>query len=72
MGAFFEYMDGHGWGMGAILLFMGGHGSYIAIHGWAWVGIGHVCVGIGGRGCNLKGKCRILVCMLAKLRSMKR
>ena len=27
-------------------------------HGWTWVGIGHVCVDMGGHGCNLKEECR--------------
>ena len=27
----------------------------------AWVGIGHECVGMGGHGCNLKGKCQALM-----------
>ena len=33
-------------GMGAMLLFMGGHGCDIIVHGWAWVGIGfvHPCI----------------------------
>jgi hypothetical protein len=32
--------------MGAMLLFMGGHGCDIIVHGWAWVGIGfvHPCI----------------------------
>ena len=34
-------------GIAAILLFMGGHGCDITVHGLAWVGIGHVCVGMG-------------------------
>jgi hypothetical protein len=29
-------------GMGAMLLFMGGHGRDIIVHEWAWVGIGFV------------------------------
>ena len=38
-----------------------GMGGHMCMHGWAWVGIGHVCVGMGGHGCNLKGKCRALL-----------
>jgi hypothetical protein len=38
----------HGYwvGMGAMLLFMGGHGCDIIVHGWALVGIGfvHPCI----------------------------
>ena len=33
-------VDGREWGMA-------GHGCDIYVHGWAWVGIGHVCVGMG-------------------------
>jgi hypothetical protein len=33
-------------GMGAMLLFMGGHGCNIIVHRWAWVGISfvHPCI----------------------------
>jgi hypothetical protein len=33
-------------GMGAMLLFMGGHGCDIIVHVWTWVGIGfvHPCI----------------------------
>ena len=33
-------------GMGAMLLFMGGHGCDVIVRGWAWVGIGfvHPCI----------------------------
>ena len=33
-------------GMGAMLLFVGGHGCDIIVHEWAWVGIGfvHPCI----------------------------
>ena len=33
-------------GMGAMLLFIGGHGCNIIVHGWAWVGIRfvHPCI----------------------------
>jgi hypothetical protein len=32
--------------MGAMLLFMGGHGCEIIVHGWTWVGMGfvHPCI----------------------------
>jgi hypothetical protein len=38
-------------GMGAMLLFMGGHGCDIIVHGWAWVGIGfvHPCIQLQNR-----------------------
>jgi hypothetical protein len=38
------YTHAHGFwvGMGAMLLFMGGHECDINIHGWAWVGISFV------------------------------
>jgi hypothetical protein len=29
-------------GMGAMLLFIGGHGCDIIVHGWTWVGIGFI------------------------------
>ena len=33
-------------GMGAMLLFMGGHGCHIIVHGWPWWDIGfvHPCI----------------------------
>jgi hypothetical protein len=33
-------------GMGVMLLFMGGHGCDVIVHGWAWVGMSfvHPCI----------------------------
>ena len=38
----------------------GGHGCEIIVHGWTWVGMNAKLLGMGGHGCNLKGKCRSL------------
>jgi hypothetical protein len=54
----FTHAHGFWVGMGAMLLFMGGHECDIIIHGWAWVGIGfvHPCIqlqiGVKFLGCS--------------------
>ena len=40
---------------------MGGHSYNIIVYGWAWVGMAANLLGMGGHGCNLKGKCGPLV-----------